>query len=673
MTTLADSPAKLRPFRVFSGALAMGFVLAIAEVVIRGVAFESNLKISQLALAAFTNLALIGIATAALIVLAVSLGWVMSLALKQHRYHIQSGLLVTLTGLAAGYATYATGAFGLLDLVTVRWAPMTAACGVGGIIAFGVWRRGISLKPSMMNLTRFGVIIAWLGCMAAAGAGFYHTREFVAEWTTPPASAENATGNHASPNMLLVILDTLRADKVGVYGDSTLTPNIDKLAASSMVYSRAISTAPWTLPSHASFLTGLYPEAHGVNWGHYALGDGVPVLPDLLKKKGYQTFAVSNNRLLNEANGFGRGFDRFVETTNDACLGQWKLALRCGAVQAAALAMGLSRDAGFDQGSAWTNWLLSKRFAKQNGERKPFFAMLNYYEPHDPYQAPRRHVDRFLTPEERKRAGRLHHGEEELARHACGAERVFSPDDVQLLEKLYDADVAYQDERLGELVALLQKNGLLNNTWLVVTSDHGELFGEWEMVYHTASSHYKLLHVPLIVRPPGGTTEMVRIEAPVQPVDVFATFLTTAGISLPDTVTQAYPLPLKTSERSPREMCVAQSHGASIAGLSITQRHDLQADVSRWLQWVNSVYEDGYLMEVESSGRRRLFNVDEDPRMKQDLAETRGEVLDSMAERFASWSAVAAAQRKGVTHAAQTHDNEGGDNARSPSVARAGD
>jgi arylsulfatase A-like enzyme len=204
------------------------------------------------------------------------------------------------------------------------------------------------------------------------------------------------------------------------------------------------------------------------------------------------------------------------------------------------------------------------------------------------------------------------------------------------MKRLYKAEVEYQDHKIGELLNILKGAGRFENSWIIVTSDHGELFGEWGMVWHTASAHYQLLHVPMIVRPPGGR-DGERLEMPVQPVDVFVTLLEETGTEVPAAVRRAYRLPLRRDERTPRNISVAQSHGASIAGLSMTQGMNMQADLAHWLTWTNSVYADGYLLETNSEGARALFDVISDPAMDLDQADLKPEKVETMMTALAGW------------------------------------
>jgi arylsulfatase A-like enzyme len=388
---------------------------------------------------------------------------------------------------------------------------------------------------------------------------------------------------------------------------------------------------------HASLFTGLYPEAHGVNWAHYALDDRAPVLAELVQQQGYDTFAISNNWLLNEANGFARGFHAFIETSKDPLLSQWRFALRCAAPRTLVESLGLTADVGFDAGSTLTNWLMRKRLAAQAQSGRPFLAFVNYFEPHDPYLPLKRFRTRFLTAQEQRTARKITQSETLLAAQACGLPGILTDARIALLSKLYDAEVAYQDEMIGELVEVLKHHALLDDTWLIVMSDHGELFGEWGMVYHTAGAHYRLLHIPLIVRPPGGVSGR-RIDALVQPVDVFVTLLEIAGARLPSPARGAYRLPLHEDAPAERTICIAQTHAASIAGLSISQRLDQGADLAHWLTWLTSVCTDAYLLELDSEGPHGLYAIGSDPEMSRNLINQETEVANTILGQFRDWS-----------------------------------
>jgi arylsulfatase A-like enzyme len=433
------------------------------------------------------------------------------------------------------------------------------------------------------------------------------------------------------------VLDTLRWDRVGTYAGSNLTPNLDRLAQSSIIYEQAMSTAPWTLPTHASLFTGLFPQEHGVSWGHYRLEDDPPVLAELLKDRGYHTFAVSNNWLLSGENGFARGFDLFLETATDPLVSGWRLALRCAGPRRFSRWLGMPEEMGTDAGSAWTNWMVERHLKAAEVRDRPFLMFVNYFEPHDPYLPPPPFLLTHLTPEQRATYRRFRQNEQDLCAHACGLTDTFTKEQVNLMEALYDAEVAYQDAMVGKLLETLDDADLLDRSWLVITSDHGELFGEAGLVFHTASAHYQLLHVPLIVRPPGGVAA-TRVAAPVQPVDVFATLVEAAGAAVPAQVRRAFRLPLSGDEPAERSLCVSQTFGASVAGLSVAQYRNMQFDLTKWMRWVTSLCADGYLLELDETGPRGLYNVGSDPAMEHNVSDEHPEVVKSLMLEHRRWA-----------------------------------
>lgn len=496
-------------------------------------------------------------------------------------------------------------------------------------------------RAARLSVLRYAATAGWMACVAITVASVRNSHAHLRNWTAPPAK-KPANAPAEESNILVVVLDTLRADRVGAYGDSTLTPNLDQLARSSIVYTQAISTAPWTLPMHASLFTGLYPHEHGVSWGHYRLNDRAPVLAELLKGRGYSTFAVSNNWLLSRENGFARGFDAFLETPNDPYVAHWRMALRCALPRRLAQWMGVPKGLADDAGSAWTNWLTAGRLRTEIQLPGPFFGFINYFEPHDPYHPPRAYLEMHLTEAQRDAYRRFRQKQDDLCAHACGLADTFSQEQIKLMAALYDAEVAYQDAKLGELIEEMSNLGLLDKTWLVVMSDHGELFGESDMVFHTAGSHYQLLHVPLMVRPPGGVEGRV-VHAPVQPVDVFRRLVEIGGAELPEGVRRSHALPLTDEEPTGRTLCVSQTFGASITGLFVSQYRHMQVDVSRWMRWVTSVYADGFLLELDERGPFSLYDIRHDPTMTDNLVGKREDLVQQYLAAYRRWRGAAEA------------------------------
>ncbi len=627
-----ESPTD-RP-HTFTLSVFAALIAAVAEVAVRFTASHENFGLDQLFLALSVNVAVLGMVAVlalAMVSLACRVTAGVTGSAPQARAARRPFLAVGLVSATLIAATDFLGFEPGLSMAATLCGVSTAGCAAGAISRpLATWR------PFRFALARFGIALTWILCVTGSVRAFGATYRHLQPWTSPPNVAP-VKDQAAPPHIFVLVLDTLRFDRVGVYGESKLTPHLDRLAKSSIVYRNAISTAPWTLPMHASLFTGLYPHEHGVSWGHYRLDERQPVLAELLTERGYHTLAVSNNRLLSRDNGFARGFDLFLETPTDVHLKGWRLALRCATPRRIAEWLGLPQLVAEDAGSAWTNWLVKRHLKTQSAADRPLFAFINYFEPHDPYLPPQPYFESHLTPAQRDAARQLHQTQDDLAAHACGVTRTFDEDQIQLMAALYDAEVAYQDAMVGDLLKTLEESGLLQTSWLVVTSDHGELFGESNMVFHTAGSHYQLLHVPLIVRPPGGV-EGRFVDAPVQPVDIFATLLEAAGGTLPPHVDRSHPLPLDDTATSPRSLCVSQTFGASISGLSVAQYRDLQMDFSRWMRWVTSVYADGFLLELNENGPQSLHDVRRDAAMKDNLLHQRPDVVKDILTRYREWT-----------------------------------
>ena len=247
----------------------------------------------------------------------------------------------------------------------------------------------------------------------------------------------------AQPNILLVVLDTVRADHVGCYGyDRNTTPNIDAFAREAVVYRNAYATCSWTLPACTSLLTGLDCETHGVTGQNKVLDSETPYLPDNLT--GYVCGAFINNpSFLTKGTGYARGFDEF-----------WHAELSSENLEELLTQGAIDPDDSVVVNRA-IPWLRSTT--------QPWFAYVHMIGPHTPYRAP-------VEPEQ------------------------FGTDDVDL----YDGKLRYADRELGRLLAEVPPD-----TVVIITSDHGEEFGEHGGKFHGRELHDELLRVPLIIRMPG--------------------------------------------------------------------------------------------------------------------------------------------------------------------------
>jgi hypothetical protein len=345
--------------------------------------------------------------------------------------------------------------------------------------------------------------------------------------------AEQEMATSTRPSFVIISLDTLRADRVGARrGEESLTPNLDRLAAQSFVYSQAYAQSTETLFSHASLFSGRYPSELSTVDYHFSYPPSVPTMAEVLGLYGYQTGAAVSGGHLSPSFGLGKGFQYYEGPV------EW------GSLRHTVPA-----------GMTWLDGL----------QAGPFLLFLHGYDAHARYLKPppvgqlymsevpigpgkalvqstmgtaqvvgdvwhqRRRFDQ-LFPVDRLRP----HTAEALASITPDPSAIrLQPADLTRIRQAYDGAATYADLQVGVLMAALEQRGLLETTWVIVLSDHGEELGERGLFDHRLGMSEALLHVPLIIRPPGGL-DAAQIKAqPVGLIDVLPTVLEQAGVPAP--------------------------------------------------------------------------------------------------------------------------------------------
>ncbi len=328
-----------------------------------------------------------------------------------------------------------------------------------------------------------------------------------------PASPADA------PNVLLVVLDTVRADALGTYGASPdLTPNLDRLARRGVVFDNAWSTAPWTLPSMAGMFTGRLPHELSTDWLAKLDGDP-PTIAGALAAGGWLTGGfVGNTRYCSAETGLDRGFSHYAG---------YRLSsadfLLCTSLGRKIACSSLPTYVGwFDTPGRKDAAEVNDSFLSWLDERdgRPYFAFLNYWDVHDPY----------FPPPEFGTAASYTSEQKSLLRHWWWMHKEdLTPEQAEFLRGAYDDCLRGLDRELGRLFDELEKRGELDNTLIILTADHGEHFGEHDLYLHGNSLYEPLLHVPLVLicpeRIPGGR----RVDVPVSLQDLPATILALTG------------------------------------------------------------------------------------------------------------------------------------------------
>ena len=389
-----------------------------------------------------------------------------------------------------------------------------------------------------------------------------------------PAQTPKRPQPKPKPNVILITLDTTRADRMGFLGsDRGVTPNLDALARQATVFSRAYSHVPLTTPSHATILTGTYPQYNHVNDFGMALEEATPYLPDLLRRQGYRTAAFVGSIVLDPTGhmspGFERGFDVYDAGfhTKQARENRYQsIERRAGDVVTRAQA-----------------WLQKRR--PRGG---PFFLWVHVYDAHDPYDAPEPYKSKVADP--------------------------------------YDAEIAYTDAMLGQLFAALKTAHLYDNSLIAVTADHGEAFGEHGERSHGILLHDATLHVPLLIKLPvssvprtttGGIKTTPKVDVRVGLVDMAPTLLQVAGLAVPKAMQGESLLPLiRPAKNSP-----------PATDRTIYAETDYPYHCFRWSA-LRSLRSGKYLYVL--APHRELYDLSSDPNAERNLAESSPAIADTL-------------------------------------------
>lgn len=392
----------------------------------------------------------------------------------------------------------------------------------------------------------------------------------------------------ADYNVVLVSIDTLRADHLGCYGYPLKTsPNLDEFSRSAVLFENAIVQTSWTLPSHMSILTSLYPSTHKVVQDVDRLDERVVTVAQMLKKNGYSTAAFVDAPLMESKYGFDRGFDLYYES--------YRLKDRY-------VIVGIENNIG-----KVMSWI-------RNNSGNPFFLFLHIFDCHSPYLPPDMYYEGFAFDYGGGLEMEGKSGPNYFNRVAL------SPEDVRYIVSHYDGEIASVDHQLGKMFDLLEESGLAGKTLVIVTSDHGESFMEHGMVGHEKQLYNELMRVPLIMRFPGGRYGGERIRAMVESIDIVPTILDLLGIAGTGKMQGISLLPL--IRRDEKEADGGRAFG------ELSRHRDIR-----------TVYEGGYQYIYDmDNNKSELYDLAEDPAERKDLSGVRKDRAYSMHGSMMSWA-----------------------------------
>jgi len=384
------------------------------------------------------------------------------------------------------------------------------------------------------------------------------------EKPTPARELRAAMAEIERPNVVLIVVDMLRADRTTPYGcEIDTTPELQRWAERGVLFERARAQSSWTKVSMASLFTSLWPRSHGVRASTDGLGEGARTLADVLSEAGYRTYGVQSNGWLDQSFGFQQGFDRYV------------------------FPQGNKQDANLGKASHWPHaeriYQEAERLLDAHSAGEPFFLYLHFMDVHE-YAAP---------PE-----FRIHRGG---------------------IEATYLAAIRWVDSVVARVRQKLERDGLSDSTVMIFASDHGEAFGENRRHGHAFNVHTPVLHVPLVIRTPF-PIEPLRVPTQVRNIDIAPTVLELIGVPIPGEFEGESLLPLIEADAPVPDRTVFADLGEPILTDAIEQvsvndgawsmARNLDPEGREFLfEWELDPMEDANLIDLEPAQAERLRAV----------------------------------------------------------------
>jgi len=520
-------------------------------------------------------------------------------------------------------------AAGLILIVLHRWWPKRITVRVSlfvliWMLVIGVLLRFPVIHPWALVLVAMGIAwqgarvlslheaglhrlvkktIVWLGVVVMAiGLGLP-----CLQWVAPQrVLASLPQADPDAPNVLLIVMDTVRSENLSVYGyHRSTTPQMEQLAKRGVVFDWAISTAPWTLPSHASMFTGRYHYEMSADW-LTPLDGADATLAEVLSDRGYMTGGfVANLEYCSSATGLARGFSHYEDypvllsdLVAHGPLGRLIVSRDWGCELFGESRAGVRKSAQ-EINHAFLGWL-----DQDAVEGRPFFAFLNYYDAHDPYVPPKPYDTEFATRSPADPTLEMGYD--------------YSDEEVQAMQDAYDGGIGYMDDQIGQLLDELKRRGTLDNTLVIITSDHGEQFKEHGIMGHGNSLYMPSVHVPLLICLPDRVAAGKRITEAVTLRDLGATIMDLTGFD-----GSPQPLPGSSLSRFWQDSNTIDDKVSASPVLS--EVHYVANNPSRYPVSqgdMKSVVARGYQYIVQGNGVEQLYDLGLDPWAKNDLGMT---------------------------------------------------
>ncbi|MBD3413074.1 MAG: sulfatase-like hydrolase/transferase [Candidatus Aminicenantes bacterium] len=406
-------------------------------------------------------------------------------------------------------------------------------------------------------------------------------------------------------NILIILVDALRPDHLSCYGYSQATsPHIDVLSAEGTMFESVFATSNWSIPTHASLFTGLYPCSHGAYSLISVLRKDIPTFPEILSKNGYYSLSVYNNPLLGKSGGLSRGFDKAIGIENE---------------HKASFTLLRVYEKFFKQDSLSDDIMeLTSRWIEHCHNLKlPYFIFINLLDVHSPYQPKEPYFSNFINSVNLKRVNLplLENFKYEIKSKQRQSELLSQLSDIDriYLQRMYDSNIRYVDEQIGNLLEQLKVKGRVEDTFIAITADHGEYLGEHGIMGHVISTLYNEgLNIPLIFWYPQKLNPQV-IKKTASQVDIFPTILSLVGL---------------------KEHIPNQIQGRDL--FKEDKSYDILAEfyLDSQRKFSRAIVSNGMKLMVDADGNHELYDLRKDPNETKDLSALFPEKAEAMSEKL---------------------------------------
>lgn len=492
---------------------------------------------------------------------------------------------------------------------------------VGGFVVYAIGRWIWSKKPAVVvgiSLV-LPVVLVFLPALKHSNEG---PKELGGERKTAPAGA---------PNVLMIVMDTTRAMSTSAYGyGRDTTPSLELLAKEGLLFEDATAPATWSLPAHASLFTGTFPSWNNANAETRFLDDKLPTMAEWLQQAGYDTACFSANPYISDAFGLTRGF-----MENDKAWASGTGGRGFSFIYRFYDVLGLSSVD--DKGGAEVVGNIDRWISHRGKGERPTFIFVNFLEAHFPFhQLPDEYLYAYQDRpiEELREIGQIAFGVQ-FGRQLTDEEYDYVR---QPLVDMYDGGVKYTDHLVGEVIDIWRKNGLLDNTIVVVVGDHGEVMGEHRAFGHVTPVVEEDLRVPFVMRYPPRLPAGSKVSTPITTTGLFATVMDLAGLEPPAVVQIKSLLPGMDgdetvgkpiiAERFEEEMLAGRFAPGTANGVGPAVNPRGRFRVYKWGPWK---------LVQHTTDPTALFNLEQDPGELNDLAASDPALVEELAADLSVW------------------------------------